>query len=135
LGGIVQSDSQYTTLTVPQWNLMVHGVDINSLPVGSQLDVRVKTETLYATTMFPDGTIYASHTVIEASSDWSGVQTITKQTSSIFANTFFLFGIGALFAGVIIAVMIAIRRRHTKTSTYHDNSTQTNTNTESSSST
>jgi hypothetical protein len=129
LGGTFQSDSQYTTLTIPQWNLMVHGVDINSLPVGSQLDVRVKTETHYATRVFPDGTTYSTDIVIEASSDWNGVQTITK-SGGIFSNPLFTLGVGVFLGIVVIAIVMMILRRHIKTPTYTNNTPQTNTNTE-----
>ncbi|MCL2691489.1 MAG: hypothetical protein FWE56_04445 [Candidatus Bathyarchaeota archaeon] len=41
----------------------------------------------------------------------------TQPQNSIFFNLFFLFGVGALFAGVVIVVVMVIVRKHLKTST------------------
>jgi hypothetical protein len=72
-----------------------------------------------------------SHTATlpPVTSDDKGQPQSSEQTqppnSSIFSNSFFLFGVGALFAGVIIVVVLVVLRRHIKTPTYSDNSTQT----------
>jgi len=42
----------------------------------------------------------------------------TQPPNGIFSNPFFLFGAGALFAGVVIAVVLVVLRRHLKASTY-----------------
>jgi hypothetical protein len=49
-----------------------------------------------------------------------------QQINDIFTNTFFLFGVVVLFAGVVIVVVLVVLRRYIKTPTYPDNSTQTN---------
>ena len=41
----------------------------------------------------------------------------TQPPNSIFSNPLFIFGVGALFAGVVIAVVMVIVRKHLKTST------------------
>jgi hypothetical protein len=50
----------------------------------------------------------------------------TQPPNSIFTNPFFLFGAGALFAGVVIAVVLLVLRRSIKTPTYTDDTPQTN---------
>ena len=42
----------------------------------------------------------------------------TQPPNSIFSNPLFIFGVGALFAGVVIAVVLVVLRRHLKASTY-----------------
>ena len=42
----------------------------------------------------------------------------TQPPNGLFSNPFFLFGAGALFAGVVIAVVLVVLRRHLKASTY-----------------
>ncbi|MCL1977366.1 MAG: hypothetical protein FWG55_04575 [Candidatus Bathyarchaeota archaeon] len=87
-----QSDSQYTTITVPQYNLRMLNVDINSLPTGSQLDFRVNAITRYDKPRpFTDGDMFFGYeSVVDTSSGWSGVQTITisdKSQSSPLSQT------------------------------------------------
>jgi hypothetical protein len=55
----------------------------------------------------------------------------TQPPASIFSNPFFTFGVGALFAGVIIVVVLVFLRRHIKTPTYTNNSLRTDSHSES----
>ncbi|MDR2707440.1 MAG: hypothetical protein LBB87_01665 [Nitrososphaerota archaeon] len=66
LFGDFQSDSQYTSLGLAKYGVLDLG--LNSLPTGSQLDFRVIAEIEYYS-----GSTY----VLEASSGWSDVHTIT----------------------------------------------------------
>jgi hypothetical protein len=82
----------------------------------------------------PSGSVSPSQTATfpTASTDEGGQLQTPDQSqppnSSIFANPFFMFGVGALFAGVVVAVVLVVLRRHLKTSTYpHNFSPQTNT--------
>jgi hypothetical protein len=55
------------------------------------------------------------------SDDGDGQPQSSGQTSppnSIFTNPLFLFGVGVLFAGVVIAMVIVVLRRHIKIPTY-----------------
>jgi hypothetical protein len=148
-GNVIQSDSQYTNITLEQygaWNL-----GLNSLPDGAQMDFRVKTEIVYWILSYdPPINKYE----IVASSGWSDVHTITKsgettlsspplQTAtfptvtsdgngqpqysgqtqppnSIFANPLFTLVIGVLLGCVVIAVVVMILRWQPKTSTQTD---------------
>jgi len=60
--------------------------------------------------------------------DNNGPQTSEQnQLPDFMFNPFFLFGVGVLFAGVVIAVVLVVLRRHIKTPAYTNDSTQTNT--------
>ena len=83
--------------------------------------------------------------MVESSSNWSGIQTIymdgttssfppsqtttsppitsegNGQPQSPFSNPLFIFGAGILFAGIIVAMVTVILKRHLKTSTYISN--------------
>jgi len=62
--------------------------------------------------------------------DDTGNQQQTQPPNFIFTKPFFLLGVGgALFAGVVITVVLVVLRRQIKTPTYTKDSTQTNTNT------
>jgi len=67
LFGASQSDSQYTTMGLAQYG--VFDLGLNSLPNGSQLDFRVIAEIGYDS---------ESTYVLDTSSGWSDIQTITK---------------------------------------------------------
>jgi hypothetical protein len=47
----------------------------------------------------------------------------TQQPDSIFSNPFFMFGVGVLFASVVIVGVLVVLRRHIKAPTYTNNST------------
>jgi hypothetical protein len=156
----IQSTSQYTVLTCTQRNLILGtGLDINDLPVGSQLDFRVQARIgcWAALTQMDYISGIREPFLTEAElSGWSNTQTVTitngssSSTSSQTAppqnstaspvnnqpqaseqtqqseqnqlpdfmfNPFFLFGVGALFAGVVIVVVLVVLRRYLKTST------------------
>jgi len=157
---VFQYDDQYTTVTerIGKYHFSGSGVDINSLPVGSKLDFRVKAAVVY-------GRLYGDpdhpfmpfiEYVVVASSGYSSVQTfaLTSGSSSstpsqtttlppvtsdgdgggqpqfpdqpslidfMFANSLFLLGVGVLFCGVVIFVVMFVLKRHLKTSPFTNN--------------
>ena len=80
----------------------------------------------------PSGSVSPSQTATwsPVTSDGNGQQQYPDQTrppNGIFSNPLFMFGAGALFAGVVIAVVLVFLRRHIKIPTYTTNSPQTDT--------
>ncbi|MDR2719978.1 MAG: hypothetical protein LBC03_04150 [Nitrososphaerota archaeon] len=153
-----QYEDQYTTITmqIGKYHFSGSGVDINSLPTGSQLDFRVKATVVYSIPYYdPDHlAMHFTEYIVVASSGYSSVQTFTltsgthsstplqtttlppvsdgknqpqtpDQTlpqNSIFTNPLFMLGIGVLFAGIVIAVVLMFSRRQLKTPpTYTNN--------------
>ncbi|MCL2690890.1 MAG: hypothetical protein FWE56_01370 [Candidatus Bathyarchaeota archaeon] len=53
----------------------------------------------------------------------------TQPPNVIFTHPFVLMGVGTLFTGVIVFIVLVFLKRHLNTSTYLDSSIQTNTNT------
>ena len=133
--GFAQSDSSYTTV-----------VSIINYPVGSLLDFRVEAFIGYWVPPTQGDHLMGMHSlkiVRDESSGYSNIQVITLTSGSsslmpsqtatwspvtsdgetqppdiIFTNPLFTFGVGALFAGVVIAVVLVILRRYIKTPTY-----------------
>jgi len=86
LNSIVQSNSQYTTLTIDKYVFLnVLGVHINALPVGSQLDFRVEAVIGHnrPSANSPSFMLFYDF-VVDTSSDWSATQTVSipDQTAS-----------------------------------------------------
>jgi hypothetical protein len=128
----------------------------NGYANGAQVDFRVEAIIGHYVPQNPDSIAVLYWFETDVSSGWSSVQTITipntpSQTAatlppvtsdgngqpqypgqthpptSIFTNPLFTFGIGALFAGIVITVVMVVLRRHIKTPTYTNNLPQTDT--------
>jgi len=160
----IQSTSQYTIISYTRRNLYFTDWEgVNDLPVGSQLDFRVKARIGCWAVLTQVDYLYGMREpyLTEAElSDWSVTQTITitngsssstpsrtvqpqnpmvppdnnqPQTSDqtqqqleqnklpdFMFNSLFLFGVGVLFAGVVIAVVIVVLRKQLKIPQYQE---------------
>jgi hypothetical protein len=154
IGSGLTCDSQYIVLSGNGMTGNMSGLYINHYAAGTQLDFRVREFVAYYGPFLYDDDSMGLYTprefIIEKSSDYSSIQTITipggtsssppSQTTttwppvasegnsqpqfpdqtqppnSIFSDPFVIFGVGVLFAGIVITVVLVLRKQ-LKTST------------------
>jgi hypothetical protein len=130
-GGYIypQSDSAYTVLS-----------SVSEYEAGAQLDFRVRAAITFPANSFSEWSKVQTVTVPASSSlqsttfpypftaydDGNGqLQSPdqTQQIDSVFSNPFFMFGVGVLFASVVIVGVLVVLKQHIKAPTYANNST------------